>query len=373
VATKIGIGLVGCGTIAPHHLESILHIDNAELIATMDIDAERARDLAGRYGAAAWYADYDDVLNDRRIELVDLATPSGMHASQAIAACRAGKHVLVEEPMAVTLDQADAMIAAARDNRVMLSTVYQRRLRPGVVFLKQQVAAGRFGKLVVGNAYAKVFRTQSYYDGNGWRGTWEMDGGGALSNQASHIIDLLQWIAGPVESVYGQVATRSHRMEAEDVAVVLLKFGSGALGTIEASTGIYPGVADNPNVLYPGLPDRVEIFGESGSAVIQFPGIIAMWKIAGAADEEAEVLARFGTPAKPSYVGRFRSAYMTNAHRRLIEDCVQAIIEGREPQVTAQDGRRSLELVRAIYRSVATGAPVRLPLSGPDPWPCPAP
>ena len=253
-----GFGIIGCGMIAGFHARALAEIRGAKLIGCYDAVEAAAERLAVEQGCRV-YAEIDDLLADSKIDVVTICTPSGAHMEPALAAAAAGKHVIVEKPLEITLRRCDRIIEACRKHRVLLSTIFPSRFHASSLALKKAVDQKRFGKLTMGDAYVKWFRTQEYYDSGAWRGTWKLDGGGALMNQAIHSVDLLTWLMGPVVEIRAQTATLAHRrIDVEDTAVATLKFKSGALGVLEATTAAWPGYLK-----------RIEIHGSEGSAVLE--------------------------------------------------------------------------------------------------------
>src|SRR5215467_10875272 len=257
MSNKLRFGIVGCGVIGPVHAEAIASFPDAELISVVDINPERAQKLAGQYGAKP-YTQLQHMLDNEPVDVVIICTPSGLHGELACQVMRSGRHVIVEKPMEITREAIDEMLRVQQATGVKLAVVSQHRFDPASRQVHDLVEEKAFGRLVLGNAIVPWWRSQDYYDSGDWRGTWKLDGGGVLMNQAIHSIDLLQWFLGPVKSVTASMDTLAHRMETEDVAVALLRFASGALGTIAATTGAYPGIAA-----------RIEVYGERGSAVIE--------------------------------------------------------------------------------------------------------
>ena len=278
------------------------------------------------------------------IDAVSICVPSGLHAQVAIDALQAGKHVLVEKPIALSLADADRMIAVARECGLRLGVVLQNRYNSPMQQVRRAVDEGRLGRLYLGNACVRWYRPQSYYDDE-WHGTWAMDGG-ALMNQSIHHIDALQWFMGPVQSVQAYTATLAHRMEAEDVGVAVLRFASGALGTVEGSTLTWP----------QNLEGSVAIFGEHGSVEVGGTALnrITLWKVDGQLEQESEILTsqRVDPPSVYGY-----------SHREVIRNFAQAVMDGKEPGTPGEEARKSLELVLAIYQAARTGVEVKLPLS----------
>ncbi len=223
-----GFGIVGCGMISHFHCKAIADVKGAKFVACYDSREESAEALAIQFGGTA-YSDLDEMLADPRVDVVTICTPSGAHLDPAVAAAKAGKHVIVEKPLEITLKRCDAIIAACAENKVVLSTIFPSRFHKSSQTLKKAIDAGKFGTLSLGDAYVKWFRTQEYYDSGQWRGTWALDGGGALMNQAIHSVDLLTWLMGPVAELTANTATLAHqRIEVEDVATASLKFENGA-------------------------------------------------------------------------------------------------------------------------------------------------
>jgi predicted dehydrogenase len=265
----------------------------------------------------------------------------------AVAAARAGKHVIVEKPIEVSLERADAVIEACRKGGVKLACIFPARLKPGAEKLKKAVTEGRLGRLTLCDVQVKWHRSQEYYDAGGWRGTWEWDGGGALMNQGIHHVDLLQYIAGPVRSVFAQCATLAHTMETEDTVAASLSFESGALGVIEATTGAWPGLAG-----------RLEISGDRGTVTLEDVAVVR-WDLADATEaEKTGVLAERG----PEGSGRADPMGIAHhGHLLQIRDLVLAVQEDRTPRIDGYEGRKAVEIVRAVYHSARTGRPVDLP------------
>jgi predicted dehydrogenase len=338
--SPLGWAIIGCGRIAPRHAQSVQQIADAHLTAVADIKPSRAQHFAQEYGSAA-YTDYHALLDRADVDVVSVCVPSGLHAQVAIDALQAGKHVLVEKPIAITLEDADRMIAAAETTGRKLGVVLQNRYNHPLQALRSAIDAGKLGRLHLGSACVRWYRPQSYYE-DGWHGTWAMDGG-ALMNQSIHHIDALQWLMGPVQSVYAYAATRAHAMEAEDVGVAVVRFVDGALATIEGSTLTWP----------QNLEGSVAVFGEHGSVKIGGTALnrIELWKVEGELEQEAELLTsqRVDPPSVYGY-----------SHREVLRDFVQAVRQDREPDTPGREARKSLALVLAIYESARQGREVHL-------------
>lgn len=334
-------GIIGCGRIAPRHAESILALaGQAKLVAVADVIESRARHLAQRYSADA-ETDYRRLLERKDVDIVNICTPSGLHAQIGIEAAQAGKHVIVEKPIALSLEDADALIRACAEAKVTLTVVLQNRYNPPMQDLKHLVESGKLGRLLLGNATVRWYRPQSYYE-DGWHGTRAMDGG-ALMNQSIHHIDALQWIMGDVERAFAYGATLAHKMECEDVGVAVLRFASGALGVIEGSTLTWP----------ENLEGSIAIFGERGSVKVGGTALNrkVFWKVEGELEQERFLVAKDEVDPPTVY------GY---SHRAVIADTVAAIREGRTPKTDGHEGRKSLKLVLALYRSMEAGREVAL-------------
>jgi len=352
---KYGFGIVGCGMIANFHARAIGDLKDARLVACYSRRPEAADKFAGEHGCRA-YHDLSAMLKDSEVDVVTICTPSGAHLEPAVAAARAGKHVIVEKPLEITLKRCDQMIRECDRAGVKLSTIFPSRFHQSSVELKKAVDRGRFGRLTVAEAYVKWYRTQQYYDSGAWRGTWELDGGGALMNQAIHCIDLLTWLAGPVKEIRAFTATLAHeRIAVEDAAVASLVFESGALGVIEATTAAYPGYLK-----------RLELHGSHGSAVMEEEDIIA-WDFAksGSGDSAikrkmSERISTAGGASDPKAIGH-------HGHTRQFRDFLDAMKQDRAPAIDGREGRRSVEIILAVYKAAETGRSVKLPLASDPP------
>jgi len=356
---KLRFGILGCGVIGPHHARAISGLESAELVAVADVVPELAEELAGEYGCS-YYASLEQMLSGVELDAVCVCTPSGMHAEGALAALEAGKDVVIEKPVDVTLNAANLLIEAQRATGRRVAVVSQLRFDSATRAVHEALTRGEFGRLTSGSAEVRWWRSQSYYDSGGWRGTWELDGGGVLINQAIHSIDLLQWLMGPVLEVTAYTGLLAHeRIEVEDTAVAILKFANGTLGTIVATTAAYP-----------GLTARIAVHGDRGSAVID-DDELTYFHVAGEGQEgdaygagggenQAEqVMARYGEVGPGSGAGADPGS-LSMAHRDQILDFVEAVRGGREPLVNLQEGRKPLAIIQGIYESARTGGPVRI-------------
>jgi UDP-N-acetyl-2-amino-2-deoxyglucuronate dehydrogenase len=346
----VGFGIVGCGMIAKFHARAIRDIKGAKLVGCFNRTLDKAQALAAEFGGEPT-ADLNSLLARPDVDIITICTPSGAHMEPAIAAAKAGKHVIVEKPLDVTLKRCDAMIDACEQAGVKLGTIFPSRFHKSSQLLKRAVDDGRFGQLTLGDAYVKWFRTQAYYDSGAWRGTWKLDGGGALMNQAIHSVDLLLWLMGPVVQVTAQSTTLAHeRIEVEDVATATLRFASGALGVIEATTAAYPGSLK-----------KIEICGTQGMAVLEEESIIK-WDFAKMTKRDQVLLDEMQNRTKTGGGAADPAAIGHQAHAELFREFLKAVKEGENPRLDGREGRRSVELILAIYQSAKTGKAVKLPL-----------
>ena len=344
----IGFGIIGCGMISNFHARAIADTEGAELIGVADQVPEPAVKFAENHGCKA-YESVDAMLADPKIEAVSVCTPSGAHMEPALAVAAAGKHVVVEKPLEITTERCDQIINACDRAGVRLVAIFQSRFHESSRLMKKAVVEGRFGKITMGDAYVKWYRSQEYYDSGAWRGTWKLDGGGALMNQAIHSVDLLLWLMGPVAEISAMTATLNHeRIEVEDVAIANLKFESGALGVIEATTTAYPGALK-----------RIEISGSEGSAVLEEEDII-QWQFANETPEDEEIRKRMAGQNKTGGGAADPTAIGHHGHTMMFTEAVAAISENRPSILDGSEGRRSIEVIRAIYESAETGQIVRL-------------
>jgi UDP-N-acetyl-2-amino-2-deoxyglucuronate dehydrogenase len=349
----VGFGIIGCGVIGPTHRSAIAEAKGAKLVACCDILEDRARAFAKEAGPGVRaYRDIDDLLKQEDVQAVCVCTPSGLHGDHAIMAMDAGKHVLCEKPMDITLAKIDAMIEASRRNDVKLAGVFQRRTMPSSHKVRAALRGGKLGKLVLGDCYQKYFRSHEYYASGAWRATWALDGGGALMNQGVHGIDLLLYLMGDVKRLSAYARRLVRNIEVEDTAVAILEFVNGAVGVIEGTTSVTPGY--NCDMEFSGDLGTIKLKGDE----------IAVWDIPGEEGLEVEGQGSRGTASDPL-------AGLTAAgHTRHVEDLVQAILTDREPEIPGSEARRAVEVIKAIYRSSREGGnTVELPLSYDDDGP----
>lgn len=350
MADKVKFGIIGTGAIAAMHAEALRDAHNAELVAVYDQVTERAQQFAEKFGVRA-AADFESFLADPEVEAVTIATPTGIHGKVAVPAALAGKHILCEKPLDVTTEKVDEIIAACDKTGVLLSSVFQSRFVKNVNLIKEAIEKGRFGKIVLASAQCKWFRTQEYYDSATWRGTWALDGGGALMNQSIHTIDLLLYLNGDVDEVHAITGTLSHTgIEVEDNAVAILKYKNGALGTIEGSTSCAP-----------GFPRRIEISGTLGSVVMEENKIIR-WKFINEEPGDEDIRNNSGIGVVISGGGAGDPmAISSTGHRVQIEELSEAILSGsRQVRLSGREGRRAVALICSIYKSAQTNQPVKV-------------
>jgi UDP-N-acetyl-2-amino-2-deoxyglucuronate dehydrogenase len=329
----IHIGLIGAGNITETHARAARAIPDVTIVAIFGTNSEKLSRLARDFNARP-YADFHAFLSHRPMDLVILGSPSGLHAEQGIAAAQRGLHVLTEKPIDITTQRADALIAAADKAKIKLGVIFQDRLKADIRRLKQWFGSGALGKPLFVDARVKWYRPPEYYSGSKWRGTFALDGGGALINQGIHTVDLLVWLFGDVARVQARTATLLHKIEAEDTALVLLEFTNGARSTLLATTAAYP-----------GYPRRVEITGTEGTVVLEHDRIVTV-NLRNPPPDVTEVAPLDTNPsASSAAVTDFRG------HQAILEDFIAAIRRNRAPVCNGHEGRRSLALVESIYRS----------------------
>ena len=344
---KIGYAVLGLG-IGMAHADAAYHSENADLVAVCDIDHDRLRRAVRKYGGITAYESFKDLLRDDRVDVISICLPSAMHADFAVAAMEAGKHVLVEKPLDITPDRARLIEEARIRTGMTCGVVHQNRFNVVMYPIREAVDSGRLGKLILGTFAVKWYRDQAYYDNGGWRGTWEMDGGGSLMNQAVHTVDLMQWLMGDVESVTSHAGIYNHDIQTEDTTASLIKFKSGAVATFVSTTCAYPGIST-----------EIMLYGTGGSVEAD-ADCLKTWKMMDAEDEDAEeeaMLARYGggnLAACPE------DAAKLFGHDHVVEDMILAVRDGRAPEITPADALRAVEIVSAVYESARTGKTVYL-------------
>lgn len=331
---KIGFGIIGCGAIAHMHAGAVNAVENGVLIACTDVNTQSLRDFSQKYNITP-YDDYGDMLLDKRIDAVCICTPSGLHKKFCIEAARAKKHIVVEKPMALTAKDCDEIINACEEREVKLEVISQNRFKETFRLVKALVDEGKLGRIVSADIYMKYYRSPEYYEASNWKGTWAMDGGGALMNQGIHGVDILLYIMGNVKSVFGFTRTLARNIEVEDTASAVVEFSNGSLGVIQGTTSVTP-----------GYPRRMEINGTKGSITL-IEGEITVW------DVDKMDKPSFETKTGNSYNDPM--AFDIDGHVLQIDDLINAIANDKEPYVSHREGKRPVELITAIYESSRTG------------------
>lgn len=342
-ARRVRIALVGCGRISKNHFEALAQLPEFELTGVCDIVEERARS-AGAQAGVRWWTSYEQMLREAACDIVTVATPSGLHPEHGSMAALAGKHVITEKPMAISLEGANALIKACDDAGVRLFVVKQNRLNPPIQLLRRAIDRGRFGRLYLANCSVYWTRPQDYYDQAPWRGTRALDGG-AFMNQASHYVDLIQWLMGPARSVMGATVTLARSIESEDTGLAIVNFVSGAVGAMEVTMLTYPR----------NLEGSITVLGERGTVRIGGTAVnrVEHWAFADYDDDDKLVASASTNP--PNVYGFGHLGYYRN---------VLKVLAGQAPPDTdGREGKKSLELILAIYRSAETGKAVELPLA----------
>jgi len=360
---KIGWGIIGYGVIGPHHAKAATNAPGAELVAVCDIDPARETKLREGEYDVPFYASHQEMFDhEPDLDAVSVCTPSGLHHQGAIAAAERGINVLSEKPLDIVLKNMDAMINACADAGVKLGCIFQKRTQPDYILAKKALDKGMLGQLVLGDCYQKYYRSPAYYKSAGWRGTWELDGGGALMNQAVHGIDSLLWLMGDVESVFSYSGTLLRDIEVEDTSISVVRFKNGAFGNVIGTTSVVPGQGC-----------KTEIHGDHGTIRIG-DGPLKCWTaelVDGAHKPEeidlAQVLGGQNVDAENDggpTVASDNTALSSDGHTIQVQDMCDAIVQDRDPMVPGPDARRAVELICAIYESWRTGAEVKLPLGG---------
>jgi len=336
----IQFGIIGGGGISDTHARAVREVENAQVVAFYGANADKVAELSSRYGGVC-YSSFDEFLNHKPMDAVIIGSPSGLHANEGIACAEHGLHVLVEKPIDVTKNRADAFISACERMNVKLGVCYQDRFAVDSVRLKEFISGGGMGKLIMAAARVKWYRPPEYYSNSRWRGKLALDGGGALMNQGIHTVDLLLWLLGDVNRVYARSLTALHDIESEDTLVATLEFANGAVGTLEAATSVYP-----------GYDRRIEITGSEGTIIFEHDRIIA-------ADLKTSLPGGVKTEARDQ--NRSSSSPIVSdvsGHKRIVEDFIRAITTNGKPRCDGFEGRRSVTLVEAIYESARRRQPV---------------
>lgn len=341
-------GIVGLGLIADFHGQAIEAMGGAVIHSCMSRSRDKVEAFSDKFDCKG-YTSLSDMLKDPDLNIVTVCTPSGNHLEISLEIINAGKHLIVEKPLEITMERCDAIIDAAGKRGVKLATIFPSRFQVASQLVKDAIAKNRFGRLVLGDAYIKWFRSQEYYDKGGWHGTKSLDGGGALMNQSIHAIDLLQWFMGPVESVKAYTQTLGHeRIEVEDVATAVLKFRNGALGVIEGSTAVYPGYLK-----------KIEISGTEGSMTLE-ESALTKWDFKEELEEDYSIKNNFATNTVSGGGASDPGAISFKPHQWQFEDFVKSIDSGHRSVVEGNEGRKAVEIILAVYESAEKGREVFL-------------
>ena len=336
---KHGFGLIGCGAIAKLHAKAISDIDNAKLVAVYDYNYEFGKKFAEENNCKV-YKTLDEFLSDSEVEIVNICTPSGLHHEQIIAAANAKKNVIVEKPIVITSEQIDNVIKAVEENQIKIEVISQLRFTYSIKTLKKAIDEGKLGKIYIADYRMKWYRSPEYYAQAGWRGTWAMDGGGALMNQGIHGIDLMQYLMGGVKSLIADCRTMKHDIEVEDTANILVEYNNGAIGVFQATT-----------VAKPGYNRRIEIHAEKGTVVLS-DDTIESWDIDDMEKPELGVsMAKSGSSAM---------SFSEMHHRLQFLDLIEAIENDRSPLVDIYEGTNPVRVILAAYKSSKDNSKVEL-------------
>ena len=349
MARDIGFAVIGLG-MGMHHCRAIKDAPGARLVAVCDLDEERLQPAAEEYDCKS-YSDFLDLLEDDEVEVVNIATPSGKHAEIGIPAAAAGKHIIVEKPADISTARIDELMAAGQRHKVKIAGIFQARFNPLNKRIQQAIQEGRMGHLIGVHGHLPWYRLQSYFEGRHgtWKGTWDMDGGGSLMNQGIHTMDLLQWFGGPVEAVMGMFGVFGHEIEAEDQTVALLRFKSGALGTLYTTT-----------CCYPGYDQRITLFGTGGS-IIKEEGELISWKLQDDSEsqEEKELMRLYGRE-KNSSGAVDPMAVSFDGHTQIVGDMIESILQDRAPVISLDGARHAVEIINAVYEAARSGKEVKV-------------
>jgi len=337
----MGLGIVGCGTISDIHAQAILACGNALLVCVFSRDRKKAQLVGEKYGVP-FFTEWEEFICHNKLEVVSICTPNGTHLEYVQKVAEAGKHVVIEKPIEVTIERGKKIVDLCRKNGVRLAVIFQNRFLPAVQRIREIIEKGELGRIFHGSAYIKWYRDQAYYDSGLWRGTVQLDGGGCLINQSIHSIDLLQWFMGEVESVYGLTGIFAHKnIEGEDNAAAVLRFSSGAIGVIEGSTSIQP-----------AMDRKIEIHGEKGTATLS--GDSVEISIGQTITKNKNAKSNGSGAASPL------AGFCIEPHRRQFEAIIDAINKNEDPPVTGKESLKSLAIVQAVYLSAKTGLPVKM-------------
>lgn len=336
----IRVGLLGAGNISETHARAVREARGVELVACWGRDGAKARRIVDMHGGTA-YSDLGVFIAHPGMDAVLVGTPSGLHAEHARLAVGRGLHVLVEKPLDVDTARIDRLLAEAERSRVVVGVIFQDRTAPDLVWLRELVMSGGLGRLLIASAHVMWYRPPEYYSSSRWRGTWALDGGGALMNQGTHTVDLLLWLLGDIARVSAITHTSFHAIEVEDTALACLEFTSGAVGALEATTAAYP-----------GFPRRLELVGSAGTVLVEGDRVTSVALRTGPATSPPNTVGNTSTSASSPIVSDIRG------HCRVIEDFAEATRGEHRPLCDGADGRRSVAVVQAIYRSAREGCAV---------------
>jgi len=349
MSRTVNFGIVGCGVISQTHADAIHAVpDVATLAACCDIQFDRAEAFSARNAGVPAYRSIEEMLTHPGLDCICVCTPSGLHHEAVLAAAPKGIHAVVEKPMDITPANMEAIIRARTEHGTKVACIFQRRTWSVVNRIREAVQSGRLGRMFLGEARMKWYRSQEYYDSGDWRGTWALDGGGALMNQGIHGIDLLYYVMGPIQSIKAHAATLTHDIEVEDSLTASIRFANGALGSLVVTTSCVP-----------GYTMRHEFNGSKGSIILE-EGDITDWHIQGEEPEAARDAAGDENASPAGGASSNPAAIWSEGHTRLIEDMSKAILEGRDPLIPPEEGRITVDLVLAMYESAKTGREVTL-------------
>ncbi len=333
---QLGVALIGCGMVAHVHIAALKEIQEAKICGVCECNKEVLQNFSNQYKIPA-YESYEELLEDPEVNSVIITLPPALHVEYGLKAVEAGKNIILEKPFDIDIEKAEDLIKKCHKNKKRLAVIFQNRFTPAAQKIKDALSKKLLGRIILGDAYVKWYRTTEYYNSRPWRGSWNMEGGGALINQAIHIIDLLQWFMGGIKSINGIIKTVIHKIEAEDLGVAIVEYSNGAIGVIEGSTAIYP-----------GLKERIEIHGEKGSIIFE-GGNIKEWKVIGCNEKDYidEEKITYGETNSPviSYVN----------HKAQLLEIFQAFLKNRDPLVNGEEGLKSLRIIRGIYDSSIKG------------------
>ncbi len=342
---KIGFAVVGLG-IGMAHADAAYEYEKCELVAVCDINTKRLEKAKDKYEGVKLYESFDELLGDGEVDIISICLPSGMHAEYSIMALEAGKHVLVEKPVEITCEAAMKIDECARKTGLKAGVIHQNRNNAIMKPIKEAIDNGRLGKLVLGTFAVKWYREQHYYDG--WHGTWDLDGGGSLMNQAVHTVDLMQWLMGDVESVSSKIGIYGHDIDTEDMTASVITFKNGATATFVSTTCAYPGIST-----------EICVYGTGGSIEAD-ADVLKTWKLTDSWDieeEEAEMLEMYGNG---NHGAQLNDPTILCGHQSMVIDMVDSVIEDREPQISVCEAVKSVRIVNAVYESARTGKTVFL-------------